>query len=61
VRALGSDDAEWGGSGYAAPDRIATDDVPYHGRRYSVDVALPPLSALILVPERVAPAALSAS
>jgi 1,4-alpha-glucan branching enzyme len=61
LRALGSDDPEWGGSGYDAPQRIAADDVPYHGRRYSVEVSLPPLSALILVPERVAPAGLFAS
>jgi 1,4-alpha-glucan branching enzyme len=61
LRALGSDDPEWGGSGYQAPQRIGADDVPYHGRRYSVEVSLPPLSALILVPERAAPAALFSS
>jgi len=60
LRALGSDDTAWGGSGYEAPQRIRSDDVPYHGRRYSVEVSLPPLSALILVPERAAPAALFA-
>ena len=61
LRALGSDDSEWGGSGYQAPQRIGADDVPYHGRRYSLEVSLPPLSALILVPERAAPAALFSS
>jgi 1,4-alpha-glucan branching enzyme len=60
VRALGSDDSRWGGSGFPVAERISADDVPYHGRRYSVEVALPPLSALVLVPERVAPVALLA-
>ena len=58
VRVLGSDDARWGGSGYPVQERIATDDVPYHGRRYSVSVALAPLSVLVLVPERTLPASL---
>jgi 1,4-alpha-glucan branching enzyme len=55
---LGSDDARWGGSGYPVQERTATDDVPYHGRRYSVSVALPPLAVLVLVPERTLPASL---
>jgi 1,4-alpha-glucan branching enzyme len=55
VRVLGTDDAQWGGSGYGAEDRVTTDDVPYHGRRYSVELPLPPLSAIVLVPERVVP------
>jgi hypothetical protein len=39
-------------------ERIGTDDVPYHGLRYSVSVALAPLSVLVLVPERTLPASL---
>jgi 1,4-alpha-glucan branching enzyme len=58
VRVLGTDDARWGGSGYPMDERVETDDVPYHGRRYSVQLSLPPLSALILAPERVVPASL---
>jgi len=58
VRVIGSDDARWGGSGYSEYERVKTDDVPYHGRRYSVEVSLPPLSATVLVPERVVPASL---
>ncbi len=50
--ALSSDDAEWGGSGYAHEAFILPDDIPYHGRRYSIQVTLPPLSATILVPAR---------
>jgi 1,4-alpha-glucan branching enzyme len=58
VRVLGSDDRRWGGSGYAEEEHVPTDDVPYHGRRYSVEVSLPPLSAVVLVPERVVPPSL---
>ena len=50
VLALSTDDTRWGGSGYAAFERVTADDVPYHGRRHSVELALPPLSALVLVP-----------
>ena len=58
VRVLGSDDAQWGGSGYPVAERIEAQDVPYHGRRYSIEVALAPLSALVLVPERAVPPSL---
>jgi 1,4-alpha-glucan branching enzyme len=59
VRVLGTDDTRWGGSGYSVDERVATDDVPYHGRRFSVEVSLPPLSALVLVPQRIVPASLA--
>ena len=52
--ALSSDDQRWGGSGFGAADRVRVDDVPWHGRRYSVEITLPPLSALVLVPSRLA-------
>ena len=61
VRVLGTDDARWGGSDYGVTDRIPTDDVPYHGRRYSIGIPLPPLSALVLVPERSMPRSLASS
>ena len=47
---LSSDAREWGGSGYGGAETVHADDIPYHGRRYSLDLALPPLSALVLVP-----------
>ncbi len=47
---LSSDARAWGGSGYGEMDSVQTDDIPYHGRRYSVELALPPLAALVLVP-----------
>ena len=31
--------------------RVEADDIPYHGRRYSINVALPPLSASLFKPE----------
>jgi 1,4-alpha-glucan branching enzyme len=52
--ALSSDDQRWGGSGYGAADRARVDDVPWHGRRYSVELTLPPLGVLVLVPSRLA-------
>ena len=48
--ALSSDDVEWGGSGYAPQATVEPDDIPYHGRRHSLQLALPPLSAMVLVP-----------
>jgi len=52
--ALSSDDQRWGGSGYGATERVRVDDVPWHGRRYSVELTLPPLAALVLAPSRLA-------
>jgi 1,4-alpha-glucan branching enzyme len=52
--ALSTDDQRWGGSGYAAQSSVHPDDVPYHGRRNSVQLTLPPLSVMILVPAHVA-------
>ncbi len=56
ARLLSSDDTQWGGSGYGgSPAVIHADDIPYHGRRYSIELALPPLSATLLVPATQAP------
>ncbi|HEX6598271.1 MAG TPA: 1,4-alpha-glucan branching protein GlgB [Gemmatimonadaceae bacterium] len=54
--ALSSDDQRWGGSGYGAAERVRVDDVPWHGRRYSVELTLPPLGVMVLVPSRLASA-----
>jgi 1,4-alpha-glucan branching enzyme len=56
VRVLSTDDRSWGGSGYSEFSRLPAHDIPYHGRRYSIELDLPPLSALVLVPARTAPA-----
>jgi 1,4-alpha-glucan branching enzyme len=47
---LSSDAKEWGGSGYGGEETVPAHDIPYHGRRYSVALAMPPLSATLLVP-----------
>ena len=60
VCVLSTDDPQWGGSGFAARERVAVDDVPYHGRRYSIELTLPPLSALVMVPARMASTAMPA-
>jgi 1,4-alpha-glucan branching enzyme len=49
-RLLSTDDIEWGGSGFAAFDGVATDPQPFHGYDHSIEVTLPPLGALILAP-----------
>ena len=48
---LSSDASEWGGSGYGEFASVQADDIPYHGRRYSVQVPLAPLSALVMAPK----------
>jgi 1,4-alpha-glucan branching enzyme len=47
---LSSDDARYGGSGYPIRARVESDPIPLHGRHQSVQLDLPPLAALILVP-----------
>ena len=47
---ISTDARSWGGSGYGEFDAVQADDIPYHGRRYSIEIALPPLSAVVLAP-----------
>jgi 1,4-alpha-glucan branching enzyme len=49
---LSTDDDQWGGSGYGAFDWVETDPSFFHGHAQSIEVTLPPLGALILVPTR---------
>jgi 1,4-alpha-glucan branching enzyme len=49
--ALSSDAVAFGGSGFDPGDVLATEAVPYHGFAQSLPLVLPPLSALILLPE----------
>ena len=51
---LSSDEVRWGGSGYGGTARATPDHVPYHGRPFSIEIALPPLSAMVLVPTHLA-------
>jgi 1,4-alpha-glucan branching enzyme len=50
--ALNSDATEWGGSGYGTRGRTEATATPFHGFPHSVELTLPPLSVLVLVPER---------
>jgi 1,4-alpha-glucan branching enzyme len=52
---LSSDEHNWGGSGYGrtASEIVRADPIPFHGYPQSVEVSLPPLGALVLVPARV--------
>jgi 1,4-alpha-glucan branching enzyme len=51
TKLLSSDDLQWGGSGYGSVDSLGTDPSPSHGYPQSVSLTLPPLGAVILVPE----------
>jgi len=46
-----SDDKDLGGSDYEVAATLDTDPIPYHGHRQSLRLRLPPLGALVLVPE----------
>ncbi|HRK62659.1 MAG TPA: 1,4-alpha-glucan branching protein GlgB [Candidatus Omnitrophota bacterium] len=48
---LNSDAAEYGGSGIGNLGGVASEDFPWHGRPYSVQVNLPPLSVNIFKPQ----------
>ncbi len=48
---LDTDWSAFGGSGYAVPDVVSTEPAAFHGHAQSVVTSLPPLGALILVPE----------
>ncbi|MEX2446079.1 MAG: 1,4-alpha-glucan branching protein GlgB [Dehalococcoidia bacterium] len=48
--ALNSDDGQYGGSGYPAPAAYRAQAQPIHGRDHSIEVTLPPLATLFLVP-----------
>ena len=48
--ALDSDAVEFGGSGYARMTTLATESLPWQGLAQSVQLTLPPLAALVLVP-----------
>jgi 1,4-alpha-glucan branching enzyme len=52
LKILDTDAAAYGGSGYAPAARFAADAQPTHGYPYRLRLALPPLAAVILQPER---------
>jgi 1,4-alpha-glucan branching enzyme len=48
---LNTDEARWGGSDLALPDRVQAEAKPWHGLQHSNELVLPPLAALVLRPE----------
>ena len=51
VKLLSSDDAGWGGSGHAEIGHVEADAAPFHGFPQSIALTLPPLGAIVFVPE----------
>lgn len=51
---LNSDSVEWGGSGHPTRERVTALPAPFHGFPQSIELTLPPLSVLVLAPERSA-------
>lgn len=43
-----SDDASYGGSGYQTSGSVESERIASHGRRYSIELRLPPLCAVVL-------------
>ena len=53
LEVLNSDSPVYGGSGVGNLGRVHAEQLPLHGREHSVRLSVPPLAALILVPERL--------
>ncbi|MFW5680039.1 MAG: 1,4-alpha-glucan branching protein GlgB [Pseudomonadota bacterium] len=51
VERLNTDATRFGGSGVDNGGAVMAEDVPWHGRHYSLRVTLPPLGTLVLTPE----------
>ena len=54
---LSSDDKAWGGSGYPRQQVVTTESVPSAGWKESLELTLPPLSAMVLLPAKQPPKA----
>jgi 1,4-alpha-glucan branching enzyme len=52
---LNSDDAEYGGSGQSNPERVEAQEIPWHGRPYSMEITLPPLAVACFKSRRCKP------
>jgi 1,4-alpha-glucan branching enzyme len=51
LEAMNTDAVEYGGSGVGNMGRVHAQDVPWKGRGQSTTLRVPPLGALVLVPE----------
>jgi 1,4-alpha-glucan branching enzyme len=47
-----SDATGYGGSGWSGQTQVASERIPWHGFEHSLAVDLPPLSALVFIPEK---------
>jgi len=52
VKLLDTDAQAYGGSGYAVSERVTADEHPVHGFPFRLRLALPPLAAVFLRPDR---------
>ncbi|NNH55078.1 hypothetical protein HLB15_22940, partial [Promicromonospora citrea] len=50
LEVLNTDATVYGGSGVGNMGRVQAEPVPYHGRRWSAEIRVPPLGALVLTP-----------
>lgn len=53
LEVLNSDSPVYGGSGVGNLGRVHAEQLPLHGREHSVRLSVPPLGAVVLVPERL--------
>ncbi|MGO2772283.1 MAG: alpha amylase C-terminal domain-containing protein, partial [Brachybacterium tyrofermentans] len=53
LEVLNSDAPVYGGSGIGNLGRVHAEALPQHGRDHSVRLSVPPLGAVVLVPERL--------
>jgi 1,4-alpha-glucan branching enzyme len=51
LEVLNTDATVYGGSGVGNMGRVQARRVPHHGRRWSAEIRVPPLGALVLIPE----------
>jgi 1,4-alpha-glucan branching enzyme len=51
VELLNTDAAEWSGSGVGNYGSVEAEEVPWHGRPWSVELSIPPLGVLWIAPE----------
>ncbi|MBK6623260.1 MAG: 1,4-alpha-glucan branching protein GlgB [Saprospirales bacterium] len=51
-----SDDTPYGGGDYPTIKEAKTKDIPWHGQPFAMDLDLPPLSVLVLLPSDYSPA-----
>lgn len=52
---LNTDSVHYGGSNVGNAGGVMADEIPLHGRPYSVSLTLPPLAMLVLKPENITP------